>query len=70
MKGDLVYTDGTMRVVIKRKYAYYYNIAGIFYGRAEVDETLFSNLKKAGFVNSAQIEKLSSLKREQKSLSQ
>ena len=49
MKGDLIYTDGTLKVVVKRRYAYYYNQAGVPYGRAEVEPYLFVLLERAGF---------------------
>lgn len=49
MKGDLIYTDGKLKVVVKRRYAYYYNLKGEIYGRGEVDPSLFTLLAQAGF---------------------
>ena len=49
MKGDLIYTDGKLKVVVKRRYAYYYNLKGKVYGRGEVDPSLFTLLAQAGF---------------------
>lgn len=48
MKGDLIYTKENIKVVIKRRYAYCY-LFGLFIGKVEVSEKLFSYLKLADF---------------------
>ena len=48
-KGDLVYTDGTQTIIIKRHYAYHYGPNGEAVGTSEVDGALFTRIKNAGF---------------------
>ncbi len=49
-KGDLTYTDGVMKIIVKRKYAYYYNLkTGSLIFKAEIDDYLFTQIKNAGF---------------------
>ncbi len=49
-KGDLTYTDGVMKIIVKRKYAYYYNLkTGSLISKAEIDDHLFTRIKNAGF---------------------
>ncbi len=56
MNGDLIYTDGTLKVIVKRRYAYYYNLKGVPYGRAEVNPYLFTLLDQTGFKRTDQKE--------------